>query len=431
MVLGTHFRCGRASAWRSVTASTVRSRMTLPVAVMAAAGVVSGPAFAQDDANGWVLDLPRPGYEPRQISAGPATIDASLTVETVFNSNIFATPTDEEEDVIFLVSPFVSAEAPWRNTVFNAVAYANLRRFAENTQENVNTFGVSTSVGAKMGGSQTASVEARYDRTFERRDDPDANTTSADPLTTIDNVGAEFQHTYRPGRFGVSSAFGVTKSDYRSIVDDDRDMTTYQISSRGLIGVSSQIDAFVQGFATFRDARLAVDRTGVNRDSATFGALTGVALDVTEKLDGEIGVGVFRADLDDPTLDDFTGVSVLGNLRWSPRPRTGVILNVFRGDVATIRSGASGRVDFRAGVEVIQEVRHNIRGRASVRYRNGRFRTTNPETEKDVIVRAGGEYLLNRNVALTADYELRNRDSTRIGDDFTAHSFGVALELSY
>jgi hypothetical protein len=431
MVLAASILRDSESFHRSRKAAVGRTYVAFPTAAIFFVGAAASPAFAQNDRNAWVLDLPRPGYEPRQIQAGPATIDASLSVDADYNSNIFATPTDEEGDVIVQFRPHVSAEAPWRNTVLNAVAYADLRRFTDNTQENVNTFGANLTASLNPSRAQSASAKVSYDRTFERRDDPDANSAATDPLTTIDNLGAEVRYNYRPGRFGVSTGVGVTNANYRRDEDDDRDLTTYRVSARGLVGVSSNVDVFVEGYTAIRDARLAVDRNGINRDSTTYGAFAGVALDLTEKLDGEIGAGVFRAALKDPTLEDFTGLGVSGNLRWSPRPRTGVTLSVFRGDVATIRNGASGRIDFRARAEVIQEIRHNVRARAGVGYRNGRFRTVNPQIEKDVSARIGGEYLLNRHVVLNAEYEFRNRNSTLATDDFNAHIVGVSLTLQY
>ena len=397
--------------------------------ICCAAGITT-PAFAQNEP-AWVLDLPQPGYEPRNLRVGTATVEASVETGLEFNSNIFATPNNEEEDLIVRIGPEITAASRWRNYALGAGAYANFRRFLENERENTETFGVNATVIAEVSREHKLSTEVRYDRSFERRDDPDANSTAADPLTKIDIVGANIRYEFRPGRFGLAAGAGVSKSNYLSVQDDDRDMTTFNVSTRALAGVSPDIDAFVEGYLVFRDARLDVDRNGVNRDTDTFGVRAGIAVDLTEKLTGEVSAGIFDANPQDPTLDDFSGFSASGRLRWSPRARTGVVLSVFRGDVATIRTGASGRIDTRLGVEVIQEVLHNVRVRGGVGYREGEFRTVNPQIEEDVTARVGGEYLLNRHIAVNADYRFRSRNSTLDTDDFNMHSFGVSLTLQY
>src|SRR3546814_6314246 len=106
--------------------------------------------------------------------------------------------------------------------------------------------------------------------------------------------------------------------------------------------------------------RLSVDRGGLDRDATTLGFLTGAGLDIGTKWRGEIGVGLFRTNSDDPTLRSFSGFAANGKITWSPDERTAVTADVFRGDVATVQSGAGGRIDTRIGLRLDQEIRHNL-----------------------------------------------------------------------
>lgn len=389
------------------------------------------PAAAQTESESWVLSLPRPGYDAHQLQLGPATVDVSVTAETAYQSNIFATPTNEVDDFVFQIRPDVSAEIEQDGNVFALRAYGAIRRFAENGQEDTNAYGARGSARIMMNRSNTLTASGGYDRSYDRRDDPEASLAAADPLTEVDIVLADLAHELRRGRFGLITGAGFQQADYLSATEDDRDLATLRVSTRALLEVFNAVDLFTEGYGTFRNARLPVDRNGVDRDAKAYGVRTGLAIDLTDTLNGDVGVGVFRAELEDPVLEDFTGLSASGQLRWSPWPRTGVIFDVFRGDVATVRSGASGRIDFQLGLEVIQEIRHDLRGRASVNYVKRRFRSASSEMERDIILRAGGDYLFNRHVALQFYYQVKNRDSTRIGDDFDAHALGLALELQY
>ncbi len=374
---------------------------------------------------------PPPGYERRALHWGAWTVMPEIRLSAVADSNIFATSANEEEDVIFLVEPKVMFERKTDELLIAADAHATVRQYAENTGENINLFGASGRLRYKATPSQTVSAGAGFERTFQRRDDPERNDDLNLPLTPIANFTADVGYAYRPGRLGVEGRASVLKTDFDQPIDDERDMTVYRGSVRGLAGLSSRIDAFVEAYGVWRDFRLATDTTGVDRDGDSYGVTGGVALDITDKLTGEIGAGFFSARFDDPTLDEFTGFGASGELTWQPRQRTAVVLNVFRGDVATNRSGASGRVDTRAGLRVFQEVRHNLRARVELAYRHGTFRTNTDRSQDDFSAGAAVEYMINRHLAAELGYTFRNRDATQPLEEFTAHQVGLALIARY
>lgn len=130
-------------------------------------------------------------------------------------------------------------------------------------------------------------------------------------------------------------------------------------------------------------------------------------------------------------LDEFTGFGASGELTWLPRRRTALVLNVFRGDVATNRAGASGRVDSRVSLRVFQEIRHNLRGRIEAGYRRGEFRASADNFQNDVTGGAAVEYLVNRHLALELGYRFVDRSAAQPLDEFTAHTLGLALIARY
>ena len=374
---------------------------------------------------------PPPGYERRAAHVGAWTVMPELRLSAIADSNIFATSANEEEDFLFLVEPKVMFERSTEELKITADAHATIRQYAENTGENINLYGAKTRLRYQATPSQSVSVGAGYERTFQRRDDPERNDDLNLPLTPIDNLSADVGYAYRPGRLGVEARASVNKTDFDEPIDDERDMTAYRASVRGLAGLSSRIDLFTEAYGVWRDFRLPLDTTGVDRDGETFGVNGGVALDLTDKLTGEIGVGVFNASFDDPTLDGFTGVGASGELIWLPQQRTALVFNVFRGDVATNRVGANGRVDSRVGLQVFQEVRHNLRARLQIGYRHGTFRSNADRTQDDITAGAAIEYLISRHLAADLGYTFRNRDASQPLEDFTAHQVGLSLVVRY
>lgn len=391
-----------------------------------------GEAAAQQSAA--TLDFehkPPTGYERRAMHFGAWTATPDLRLSAVADSNIFATSSNAEEDILFLVEPKVTLNRSTDELKITGEAHGTIRQYAENTGENINLFGVNGRVRYRATPSQTVSAGAGFERTFQRRDDPERNDDLNLPLTPIANFSADAAYAYRPGRIGLEGRASVLSADYDEPVDDERDMTAYRGSLRGLLGLSSRIDVFTEAYGVWRDFRLAVDTTGVDRDGETFGANAGVALDFTDKLTGEIGAGVFRAKFDDAALGDFTGFGASGQLTWLPQQRTAIVLDVFRGDVATNRAGANGRIDSRAGLSLHQEVRHNLRARLQATYRHGEFRGGAGRSQDDFTGGAAVEYLISRHLAAELGYTFRNRDATQQLEEFTAHQVGISLIARY
>lgn len=392
----------------------------------------AGSAGAQQSAA--TLDFerkPPPGYERKALHAGAWTVMPELRLSAIADSNVFATSRNAEEDVLFLVEPQVTFDRTTEELKITVESDAQIRQYAENTGENINLFGANGRLRYQATPSQTVTAGVGFRRTFQRRDDPERNDDLGLPLTPIANLSGEAGYAWRPGRIGVEARASVNKTDFDEPVDDERDMTAYRASLRGLAGLSSRIDVFTEAYGVWRDFRLAVDSTGVDRDGETFGVNAGLALDFTDKLTGEIGAGVFTASFDDPALGEFTGLGASGELTWLPQQRTAVILNVFRGDIATNRAGANGRIDSRVGLGVFQEVRHNLRARLQIGYRHGSFRTNTGRKQDDLTAGAAVEYLINRHLAAELGYTFRNRDATQPLEEFTAHQVGIALIARY
>ncbi len=400
----------------------------------AAALILAGEALAQSDAQTAAMASfdrsPPLGYERQGRQLGSTTFYPELRIGAVADSNIFATSTNEDEDVVGLIEPSVAFERSTTTLQLSGAAYGGIRRYFENDNENVETFGASAKMRYQANSAHTASLGVGYDRGFQRRYDPERNTNFTIPPTTIDNLSGEVGYLYRPGRLGLSAAAGVFKSNYRDPVDDERDLTSYRASTRALFGASSRVDFFVEGYGVWRDFRLPVDVSGVNRDGETYGANAGVAFDITDKLTGDVGVGYFKATFDDPTLRDYTGLGFQGSVKWRPQARTAIVIDAFRGDVATNRTGASGRLDTRASAKLYQEIRHNLRGRLEIGYRHGEFRASG-QTQDDLTAGAGIEFLFNRHLAAELGYNYRDRSATNPLDEFASHQATLSLIARY
>lgn len=378
-----------------------------------------------------IRDLPRPGYEPRQIRLGSTIISPEVVAGSEYDSNVYATSRDADDDLLLTVAPVIAI----RNTVgrmqLDASLFGVLRHYDEHPLEDVNTFGFNGAGRFEAASDHIFKGRIVAERSFQRRGDPEARTETLKGPARI-NVGrAELGYEYRPGRLGVSFQGAAEKLNYLPRDEDDRDLTTLRGSTRLSLDATPRISTFIEGFINKRDARTAVDRSGVNRDTLTKGALAGVAIHVADRLDSELGIGAFRSDPSDARLRSFTGFAANGSLVWRPQLRTSLTAEVFRGDVATIRTGANGRIDTRASIRLDQEVRHNLLFNGTLSVRDTRYRGSIERDQTTYTAEAETTFLASRNVQLVASVRFARRKADQPLEEFERVRGGLALRLVY
>ena len=384
-------------------------------------------AVAQDLEGVMPQSLPRRGYEQKGLRTGNTVILPELNVRALYDSNIFATAQNEEDDIIVSIAPNVRIDTDGSRLHMLTNVYLDRQQHLDNRSQSYTRFGATTSLG--YSGNRTTSLKllAGFERGAENRNDPEARNIINDPPRKLDTMSAEIRYDYKGSRFGIGVRGGVQRVNLLPPEDFDRDLTTYRGSVRASVQASDHYALFAEGYVNRRKYRVNI---GDDRDVTTTGALGGVQVDIATRLSGEIGVGVFRAKPDQGGKD-FSGFAANGNLVWTPRPRTALTAAVFRGDVATVRVGASGRIDTRLSLTIDQEIRHNLLFNGSIAVRQTSYRGT---TERDLRLwtfQAETTYLLNRNLAIFVDGRSAKRNADRVSGDFTRSSVGLGVRLRY
>lgn len=390
-------------------------------------------AFAQDETlPKSVLDLPREGYEAPDHRIGPFVVSATANVRVEYDNNIFARQVDRTEDILVTVRPAVRAALDSDRMSWVTEAQASVFRFGRNTSENHEGYAVGSRL-AWTGQPLTLGGRVGFERTFESRNDPEARRLlGAGPrLFTI--ALAEGFAGLEGSRTGLLGKFTAERYDFLSALDDERDFTSYQASLRARYRLTGRVNLFAQTYWNRRDFRLATDRSGVDRDSTSKAILLGVTFDQRARLRGEIAAGVLHFTPRDRSLGAYTGWEMRGALVYQPRERTAITLDAFRGDVATVRLGATGRVDTRVRLGIQQEARHDLLMNAGLGWRKTRFRGVAGQAKQTWAADGEIEYLMNRyvSVALTAQYVKRTVDGALAGSLEGFDRFRAGLELRF
>lgn len=406
------------------------------VAIFIAALTCSAPrpGYAQpvpdDNRSTSVLDLERPGYSPRRINVGGVTITPEFDFGTTYDTNVYASHVNQRGDAVFLVRPMVAAEKSGSRVRWRADAYALARRYATNTRENSDTYGISAGTTVTATRNITVGAAAGFRRATENRADPEIqqNPQAGPPL--FDVLSGDLNVAVAMGRMVLLARGQAERYNFRSGPNTDRDFTSYRASLRLLYQFSGAISGFAQGYVNQRNFRYRDPISGADRDSRTTGGLVGMQLDPGGKLRGNVGVGLFRYDPADPQRTPFNGFALEGSLTYSPRRRTAVILDLFSGDVATARNGASGRVDRRAKLTLQQEVRHNLLATLGARY--GRTNYRGVETRLTTVgADAEVEFLMNRHLSAALTGQISKRSGGAQSDRFGRTRVGAEIRYRF
>lgn len=410
----------------------VRKRRMMRVARLCAMALgalgVARPALAQDQSP---LSLPREGLDYSGYTLGSVTVLPQVTFRTEYDNNIYATSSGEVDDARFELTPSVSLRKQAGSTRLSWDNYANLRWHAHNSNEDSTAFGTALRANSSAGGANTFSARASFDRAIESRADPEKTAGVLDSPRRIDLYGGDLSYRRMFGAFAAEISGAADRADYSDPLDQDRDMWTYRGALRLSVRSRSSLEGFVEGYVNRRDFRLATDFSGVNRDTTTIGANVGVQREIGQRLRGRIGVGIFRANPDSPVLQSFSGLGVSGDLTWTPRVRTQVNLKLSRGDVATVRAGATGRVDTTVRLGVDQEIRHNLLGRFSIGYTDRQYRGSVRGHLKTFDVRLEAEYLMSPRMSLFSAGTYTNRDARLALDQFSKTVASLGLRYKF
>lgn len=415
----------------AVSGGAARAALWAPtLAILAVFAAV--PGHAQDARRGASpRDLPRPGYERRPIPLGPTQLRIDLDISALYDTNVYATSQDASDDVVIYAQPKVQLDLRGANTQIHGEAYAEARRFFDVTRENATSFGGAVSARLAPGKAHNLSTELRYDRTIESRADPEARASILLPPRKINILAGEVSYGFRGSRIGLDLTGGVQKSNYLDPNEGDRDFTMFRGSARVTWRPAAPVAFFTEAYINRRNFRTAVDISGINRDASTYGVLAGVSREISGRLTGRLGAGVFRFDPDDKQIDPYSGLGFNGDITWTPRPRTMMTAQFFRGDVATARIGSTGRTDTRVAWSLQQEVRHNLLLYGRAGWTRTRYRGIGSDKLNTITVGAEVEYLVNRRFSLFTGVDYSNRSSDDPLREFSRARFQAGVRTRF
>ncbi|TKT77540.1 outer membrane beta-barrel protein [Aquamicrobium sp. LC103] len=145
---------------------------------------------------------------------------------------------------------------------------------------------------------------------------------------------------------------------------DDRNSTLATVKLRGGYNISPALTPFLEGEVGRRIYDEEFDQAGYERSADRLGLRAGLEFDRTEKFRGEISAGWLSESPDDDRLETISGLSVAGNVSWSPVRGTTVALSGATYIEGSGTPGESGSILYSANLALTRELRANLTGTA-------------------------------------------------------------------
>ena len=186
-----------------------------------------------------------------------------------------------------------------------------------------------------------------------------------------------------------------------SVSQQDRDNTYFGLTLRAGYNVSSELSPFIEGEIGRRVFDNATDSFGLNRAATRYAIRAGVEANLSEKLKGDIALGYLVENIDDSALEDIAGLSLAGNINWSPMRGTNVALTALTTVEGSSSATSSGSLLNGVTLALTRKVRENLdlNANAGISLRNYSGPSPNEIT---LSAGAGFVYWFNRYVGLNS-----------------------------
>ncbi|PLK72712.1 hypothetical protein C0V73_02465 [Rhizobium sp. TH135] len=275
-----------------------------------------------------------------------------------------------------------------------------------------------------------ATLSGSYSFSREDTDDPNA-VSGARVQSGVNEYGAGASIERDFGLIRGSIAADITRyqysdaelSDGSTLERSDRNRNRYALSTRLGYELSPALIPFVEGTIGKIDYDDAEDSAGYRRSADLYGAKTGVAVDLGEKLRGEIAVGYKHQKYDDTRLEDLSALTVDGNIFWSPREGTSIDVTLDTSIDPSTTAGVNGATIHRVTAQLAHDLRTNLVARLTggTTFTNYDGDAASSDTTA-YLAGAGLTWKVNRYLDATADlnYERTNYKTGSDNDSLTA-----------
>lgn len=381
-----------------------------------------------------VSDQSRDFASPDGVRAGMFFMYPSVNITSTFDDNIFRSARSPESDLRTVVAPGVRVKSNLPRHALDMSLSGRIVTFLENSDQNYEDYTARLSGALHFDHAHTISASLISRLAHEERGDLTAPLAAAEPVPVYHNR-ASFGITRDVGRlYGTLSGHverfdfkDVTASDGSHLDQDYRDTDTYGVQLKTGYRISPGFE--VLGAVSAK--RIQNSGQGIwDFDGNNFDIRGGVGFEVGPLLNFEVLAGVGQRDYDDPNKETLTTSVFGGQVEWLPTRRMTVRGKASRYIADSPDADGGTYITSHVGIEADYEIYHNIIAHGGLGFASSEF--TYSDREDDTFSASLGiEYLMSKNVHLSAGYQYLQNDSTLADRDTTNNRFTVGAKIQF
>ncbi|WP_309084806.1 outer membrane beta-barrel protein [Chelativorans sp.] len=373
-------------------------------------------------------------YEPLGLRVGTFVVVPTLEQGLTWTSNADSSP-EGGEAVLSETNLRLNAVSDWTRHQATINAFGTFRKSLSGEEVEEAEGGADADLEIDITHSLIGRAALSYSFGREGASSPVSIAGVEDqPLRHTINASAGLEKALGPLRLRATGE--ISRNQYGdaeligggTLSQSDRNSTLALLRLRGGYELSPALMPFLEMEAGRRFYDEERDSAGFARSSLRLGARAGVALDLSEKLNGEVSVGWLGEDFEDDRLRTISGLALAASLSWSPMRGTIVSLNANTTVEGTTSAGESGSLLHAGTLRIERQMRSNLTGSLAL----GASYRDYASGGHDLILsgEAAVTWWLNRYAGLTGRARHERQTSSLPGRDYDATSFfaGVTLQ---
>ena len=351
-----------------------------------------------------VRDRPRPEYDAPGRRLGAFNLSASLDFDVTSTDNLFAAPDGFEfDDTIYEVTPTARLESDWSRHMLAVEASYTSRTHEDFSNEDADTHYLRGSGRLDIGDSSAINAAARVAHQVTPRTDPDSPLVGA-PVE-YDRVDATVGVQHRFARFLLRLDGTRSEYDYEG-AQDFRDNEENTLRGRVEVDMWPRVGLLLTATADDRSYD-----NSPNLSSEGFAYLVGAKIDA-DLVQGEVSIGHFQRDYDDPTVGTFEGLAISAAIDWLASQLTTVTLSARRNADDQISANVGQPyITTEFGARVDHELRRNVILTGGVLFGERDYESIDRNDEYTEIS-VGADWIVNPHAVVRFRYEHDETDSS-------------------
>jgi hypothetical protein len=381
-----------------------------------------------------VMARPRPDYDPLGIPVGGFMLFPQLTLDGIYDSNVFRTTDNLLDDYYFTFSPSLRLRSNWGLNSLEFYGGTNAYQYLRYSHENLADWNVGTDGRYDIAHGIAVYANGAVSEVHESLASPNVIGNQQSPTRYYDKH-ADVSATVQPNRLGFNLGGTFDRYDYVDTLligggledNNDRNFDDYKAYARAFYEFSPGYTFFLHTSYESRQFDQFLDRNGFHRSSTGYRTDAGADLQLTHLISGEVYLGYLKYDFSTP-LTNVEGLDYGIKLDWLATPLMTVHLEGGRTLNQIILVGASIQDSKKAALSVDYDLLPNLIIQARADYIDSAYPGV-VRRDKEGGFQIGGKYLINHLISLDMNYTLTKRSTDALGGTFNDNQINVGITL--